>query len=73
MLSNLFALRPDFSKIDKVFASHLHVDHVGGFMPFHIGSWLSSRYTPIHLYGPSGATPELGTKAFVDGMKKGYA
>ena len=30
MLANLFSLRPDFSKIDKVFFSHLHVDHVGG-------------------------------------------
>ena len=73
MLANLFSLRPDFSRIDKVFASHLHVDHVGDFMAMHIGSWLSGRYSPIHLYGPSGATPELGIKAFVDGMKKGYA
>ncbi|MEM7221394.1 MAG: guanitoxin biosynthesis MBL fold metallo-hydrolase GntH [Pseudomonadota bacterium] len=73
MLANLFSLRPDFSKLDKVFASHLHVDHVGDFMALHIASWLSGRYTPIHIYGPSGSTPELGTKAFVDGMRKGYA
>ena len=73
MLANLFSLRPDFSKIDKVFVSHLHVDHVGDFMGVHIGSWLSGRYTPIHVYGPSGSTPELGTKTFVDGMKKAYA
>ncbi|MFC1822558.1 guanitoxin biosynthesis MBL fold metallo-hydrolase GntH [Thermodesulfobacteriota bacterium] len=72
-LANLFSLRPDFSKIDKVFASHLHVDHVGDFMALHIGSWLSGRYTPIHLYGPSGSSPELGTKAFVEGMQKGYS
>jgi len=72
-LGNLFSLRPDFSKLDKVFASHLHVDHVGDFMAMHIGSWLSGRYTPIHIYGPSGSTPELGTRAFVEGMKKAYA
>jgi len=72
-MANLWSLRPDFSKIDKVFASHLHTDHVGDFMGLHIGSWLSGRYTPIHIYGPSGSTPEMGTKAFVDGMKKGYA
>jgi ribonuclease Z len=72
-LGNLFSLRPDFSKLDKVFASHLHVDHVGDFMPMHIGSWLSGRFTPIHIYGPSGSTPELGIKAFVEGMQKGYA
>jgi ribonuclease Z len=71
-MGNLFSLRPDFSKIDKVFASHLHVDHVGDFMGLHVGSWLSGRYTPIHIYGPSGASPEFGTKAFVDGMQKAY-
>ena len=73
MLANLFSLRPDFSKIDKVFASHLHVDHVGDFMALHIASWLSGRYTPIHFFGPSGSTPELGSKAFVESMQKGYA
>ena len=73
MLANLFSIRPDFSKLDKVFASHLHVDHVGDFMAFHIGSWLSGRYTPLRMYGPSGSSPELGTKTFVEGMKKGYA
>jgi ribonuclease Z len=72
-MGNLFSLRPDFSKLDKVFATHLHVDHVGDFVGLHIGSWLSGRYTPIHFYGPSGATPELGSKAFVEAMKKGYA
>jgi ribonuclease Z len=71
-MANLFSLRPDFSKIDKVFASHLHVDHVGDFMGLHIGGWLSGRYTPIHLYGPSGSSPEMGTKAFAEAMKKGY-
>jgi ribonuclease Z len=73
MLANLFSLRPDFSKIDKVFTSHLHVDHIGDFIPFHIGGWLSGRYTPLHLYGPTGSKPALGTKAFVDAMQKGWA
>ncbi len=72
-MANLFSLRPDFSKLDKVFASHLHIDHVGDFMGLHIGGWLSGRYTPIHFYGPSGSTPELGSNAFVDAMQKGYA
>jgi ribonuclease Z len=71
-MGNLFSLRPDFSKIDKVFASHLHVDHVGDFMGLHVGSWLSGRYTPIHFYGPSGETPELGSAQFIEGMKDAY-
>ena len=72
-MGNLFSLRPDFSKIDKVFVSHLHVDHVGDFMGLHIGSWLSGRYTPLKIYGPSGSTPELGIKAFVEASKAAYA
>ena len=71
-LGNLFSLRPDFSKIDKVFFGHLHVDHVGDFMGLHIGSWLSGRYTPLQVYGPSGSSPELGTKTYVEGMKQAY-
>lgn len=70
---NLFSIRPDFSKIDKMFFSHLHVDHVGDFMGVHVGGWLSGRYTPLRIFGPSGATPELGTKAYVENMKKAYA
>lgn len=70
---NLFSLRPDFAKIDKVFFSHLHVDHVGDFMGLHVGGWLSGRYTPLRIFGPTGATPELGTKAYVENMQKAYA
>jgi ribonuclease Z len=55
-----------------LFVSHLHVDHVGDFMGLHVGSWLSGRYEPIHVYGPTGSSPELGTQAFVDGMKAAY-
>ena len=72
-VANLFSLRPDFSKIDKIFASHLHVDHVGDFMAIHIGSWLSGRYTPLHVYGPTGSSPEMGTKAYIEHMQQGYA
>jgi ribonuclease Z len=42
-------------------------------MGLHIGSWLSGRYTPLHIFGPSGSTPELGTAAFVAGMQQAYA
>ncbi|WP_146345485.1 guanitoxin biosynthesis MBL fold metallo-hydrolase GntH [Falsiphaeobacter marinintestinus] len=70
---NLFSLRPDFSKVDKVFFSHLHVDHVGDFMGLHVGGWLSGRYKPLRVFGPSGSEKELGTKAYVDGMSKAYA
>ncbi len=70
---NLFALRPDFARVNKAFASHLHTDHVGDVAALWVGGWLSGRYEPLHIYGPSGAEPELGTAAFVEGLKKAYA
>jgi ribonuclease Z len=72
-MENLAKLRPDYSKVDKIFASHLHSDHVGGFAEIYIGGWMNGRYTPLHIYGPSGAEPRLGTKAFVDGQVKSWA
>ncbi len=72
-MENLFGLRPDFSKIDKVFLSHLHSDHFGDLDAFIIGSWLSGRYTPLHVYGGSGETPELGTRAAVEALVKALA
>ena len=54
-VENLFALRPEFHRVDKVFASHLHTDHVGDAAALWVGGWLSGRYTPLHIYGPSGS------------------
>ena len=72
-MENLAKLRPDYSRVDKVFASHLHSDHVGGFAELYIGGWMNGRYKPLHFYGPSGAEPRLGTKAFIDGQVKSWA
>jgi ribonuclease Z len=72
-IENIFGLRPDFSKMDKIFLSHLHSDHFGDLDAFIVGSWLSGRYTPLHVYGGSGETPELGTKAAVDSLVKALA
>jgi ribonuclease Z len=49
-MENLFGLRPDFSKIDKILLSHLHSDHFGDLDAFIVGSWLSGRYTPLNVY-----------------------
>jgi ribonuclease Z len=72
-MENLFGLRPDFSKMDKVFLSHLHSDHFGDLDAFFVGSWLSGRYTPLHVYGGTGETPELGTRAAVEALVKALA
>lgn len=72
-MENLAALQPDWSQVDKVFLSHLHSDHAGDFAPLYIGGWMNGRYTPLSIYGPTGARPELGTRAFVENQIKAWA
>lgn len=36
----LAGLETDYSKLDKVFASHLHTDHVGDIAALWVGGWL---------------------------------
>ena len=69
----LSALQADYSKLDKVFASHLHTDHVGDLAALWVAGWIGGRYTPLHVYGPSGASPELGTKVHVDHIREAWA
>ncbi len=69
----LAGLEADYSKLDKVFASHLHSDHVGDVAALWIAGWLGGRYTPLHVYGPSGASPELGTKVHIDHIRAAWA
>ena len=51
-----------YDLIDKVFISHLHVDHYGDLPSFWLGGTVMNRLTPLRVWGPSGATPEYGTK-----------
>jgi ribonuclease Z len=61
---NLWALGPAPTRLDKLFLTHLHLDHVGGILTlFDALGW--SRNTPLHVWGSSGLTPELGTAAMV--------
>jgi ribonuclease Z len=69
----LAGLEADYSKLDTVFASHLHTDHVGDLATLWVAGWINGRYTPLHVYGPSGASPELGTKAHVEHIRDAWA
>jgi ribonuclease Z len=68
----LSGLELDYAKLDKVFASHLHTDHVGDVATLWVAGWLSGRYTPLHVYGPSGATPELGIEAHIGHIRDAW-
>ena len=50
-----------FSKINHIFISHLHGDHVFG-LPGLISSFrLLGRETPLHVYGPKGIKEMMET------------
>lgn len=66
---NLYSMGVHPALLDKVFIAHLHLDHCGGIFPlFDAMGW--ARNTPLHVWGPSGSTPELGTKAFTENIRK---
>jgi len=65
---NLYSMGVHPALLDKVFINHLHLDHCGGIFPlFDAMCW--ARNTPLHVWGPSGTTPELGTAAFTKNVR----
>ena len=59
------------NELDKIFITHLHVDHFGALPYLYMfGGWAGRWHQPLRVFGPSGRTPEYGTAAMVDGMKK---
>ena len=69
-LANLAALEIPYTYLDKIFISHLHVDHIGDLDAMFIGGWVSNRTVPLRVWGPSGKTPETGTKYAIDRMRE---
>ncbi len=61
-----------YDYLDKVFIGHLHVDHYGDLPTFWLGGTTMNRLTPLRVWGPSGATPEYGTKRALELMQQMY-
>ncbi len=72
-LANLAALEIPYTYLDKVFISHLHVDHIGDLDAMFIGGWVSNRTVPLRVWGPSGLKPEFGTKYAVEHMREMFS
>ena len=73
-LANYASLKLPVNKLDKVFLTHLHADHMGELLT------LSGSYSkvgradgPVKVWGPSGAEPRLGTKHFVESIEEALA
>ncbi len=66
----LSALKIPYDYLDKVFIGHLHSDHFGDLGDLWIGGVIGNRIKPLRVWGPSGQTPEFGTKYALDHMEK---
>ena len=64
------SLQIPYNYLNKVFIGHLHTDHFGALHDLFIGGALMGRNVPLRVWGPSGATPELGTAYALDHMQK---
>jgi ribonuclease Z len=69
---NVAALMIPYDFLNKVFLSHLHTDHWGDLATLWAGGWTAGRTGPLKIWGPSGATPEMGTKYAVEHFLKSF-
>lgn len=69
---NVAALMIPYDFLNKLFLSHLHTDHWGDLATLWAGGWTAGRTGPLKVWGPSGATPEMGTKYAVEHFLKAY-
>ena len=60
--ANLSALMIPFDFLNKIILSHLHTDHWGDLPGHWAGGWTAGRTIPLEIWGPSGATEDMGTK-----------
>lgn len=71
-MANVAALMIPYDYLDKVFLTHLHTDHWGDFDALWAGGWTAGRTEALKVWGPSGARPEMGTQAAIEGFMKTY-
>ena len=71
-MGNTASLMIPYDYLDKVFLSHLHTDHWGDLATLWAGGWTAGRTQPLRVWGPSGKTPEMGTKYAVEHFLKAY-
>ena len=69
-MANVAGLMIPYDYLDKLFLTHLHTDHMGDIDALWAGGWTAGRTGPLKVWGPSGLTPELGTKYAMDNFLK---
>ena len=70
-IANYVSAGMALNELDKVFITHLHVDHFGSLPYLYMfGGWTGRWHNKLRVFGPSGRTPEYGTKTMIEGMQK---
>ena len=69
-VKNAIAMQVPPALINDIFITHLHGDHYADLPYMYPFTAWSGRWSPLRVYGPSGATPELGTKHMVKHMRE---
>lgn len=59
-----------FASIDKVFISHLQMDHISDLAYFTMFRPIQGGWASLNIYGPSGSEPEYGAANAIDHMMK---
>jgi len=74
-LERIYALGIPLDYLNKVFLTHLHMDHMGDLQAFYIYGPQNNRSVPLRVWGPGGGgtRPEWGTKAALEHMEKSWA
>jgi ribonuclease Z len=68
----LAAQKIPYDYLNKVFISHLHLDHFGDLAGLWLAGTVMNRLTPLRIWGPTGPKPEYGTQYAMDMMQKMY-
>jgi len=71
-MTNVAALMIPYDFLDKVFLTHLHTDHWGDLATLWAGGWTAGRTKPLRIWGPKGATPDMGTAYAIEGFLRAY-
>ncbi|MCE1247551.1 MAG: MBL fold metallo-hydrolase [Firmicutes bacterium] len=64
------AMGVTYSKMDKIFITHLHGDHTSDIITIYCFGPSMDRKTPLYVYGPSADNADEGVTTFCDTLKK---
>ena len=70
-VANYLAAGVPLNRINDIFLTHLHWDHVASVpYAYTFGAWGGRWHEKLRIHGPSGRTPQLGTRYMMDRMKE---